>query len=64
LLNQEIGILSVCVIAEGDLYSQIRKEVSFTKGRIIVRGKLMALCDQLESQHINATDALPAGTID
>lgn len=33
-----------------DEITQIREEVSFTKGRIIVRSKLvMALCDQLEA---------------
>jgi type I restriction enzyme R subunit len=35
-----------------DLHSQIREEVSFTKGRVIVRGKLHARGEQKRADYI------------
>ena len=45
--------ITPAVIAAGwDLHTQIREEVSFTKGRIIVRGKLHTRGEQKRADYI------------
>lgn len=44
--------ITPAVISAGwDLHSQIREEVSFTKGRIIVRGKLPLAVIEVKDNH-------------
>ena len=45
-------ITPALVAAEWDLLTQIREEVSFTKGRIIVRGKLHTRGEQKRADYI------------
>lgn len=55
LLERDIctKFITPAVIAAGwDLHTQIREEVSFTKGRIIVRGKLHSRCEQKRADYI------------
>jgi type I restriction enzyme R subunit len=49
-------ITPAIVKAGWDVQSQIREEVSFTKGRIIVRGKLVT--SQWTTTYLNATYAI------
>ena len=45
--------ITPAVLSAGwDLHSQIREEVSFTKGRIIVRGKLHTRGEQKRADYI------------
>lgn len=45
-------ITPAIIRAGWDLHSQVREEVSFTKGRIIVRGKLHARGEQKRADYI------------
>ena len=44
-----------------DLMNQIREEVSFTKGRVIVRGQLSTRGEPKRADYIEITPARPCG---
>ena len=54
-------ITPALVVSGWDLQVQIREEVSFTKGRVIVRGKLIARGDAKRADYI--LDAVDRGVL-